>query len=95
MVRNMDETKGCEGIFALEVTSGKKKPGWFQKTLKESKEYVGDPKNFMRERKSPKSFSTYLAMVTGITDYEPTAFEETKNHQVWKDSMQEEYDSIM
>jgi hypothetical protein len=41
MVRSMDETEGHEGIAPQEVTSGKKKPRWFQKTLKEAKEYFG------------------------------------------------------
>jgi hypothetical protein len=34
-------------------------------------------------------------MVTSITDSEPTTFEQAAAQQVWRDAMQEEYDSIM
>jgi hypothetical protein len=45
MVRSMDETEGHEDTTPQEVTSGKKKLRWFQETLKEAKEYVGEPKS--------------------------------------------------
>jgi hypothetical protein len=44
------ETQRDEETTLPEVTSGKKKPRWFQETLKEAKEYVGDPQRLMRER---------------------------------------------
>jgi hypothetical protein len=75
MVIYMDETKGHEGTAPQEVTSGKKKPIWFQDTLKEAKEYVGEPHNLMRESIKPDRFGSYLAMVTSITDSKPTTFE--------------------
>ena len=49
----------------------------------------------MRESRAPERFGSYLAMVTSITDFEPTAFEQETDKQVWRDAMQEEYDSIM
>jgi hypothetical protein len=36
--RSMDETEGHEDTAPPEVTSRKKKPRWFQETLKEAKE---------------------------------------------------------
>jgi hypothetical protein len=63
--------------------------------LKEAKEYVGDPLRLMRESRAPERFGLYLAMVTSITDSKPTTFEQVVDQQVWRDAMQEEYDSIM
>jgi hypothetical protein len=63
--------------------------------LKEAKENVGEPQRLMRERRAPERFGSYLAMVTNITDSEPTTFEEEVYQQFWGDSMQEEYDSII
>jgi hypothetical protein len=63
--------------------------------LKEEKEYVGEPHRLMRESNAPERFGSYLTMVTSITDSEPTTFEQATDQQVWRDAMQEEYDSIM
>jgi hypothetical protein len=49
----------------------------------------------MRKRKAPKRFGAYLVMVTSITDFEPTTFEQATDQQVRKEAMHEEYDSIM
>jgi hypothetical protein len=43
-VRSMDEIEGHEGTAPREVTSRKRKLRWFYETLKEVKEYVGDPR---------------------------------------------------
>jgi hypothetical protein len=49
----------------------------------------------MRDSKAPERFSSYLAMVTSITNSELTTFEHAADQQVWRDVMQEEYDSII
>ena len=49
----------------------------------------------MRESKPPERFCSYIAMVSSIQEYEPSTFEEASSRQVWKDSMMEEYNSIM
>ena len=49
----------------------------------------------MRESRAPERIGSYLAMVTSITNSEPTTFEQEADQQVWRDAMQEEYDSIM
>jgi hypothetical protein len=54
VVRSMDETKENKGASPREVTLGKRKPRWFQETLKESKELIGEPQRLMRERKPPE-----------------------------------------
>jgi hypothetical protein len=70
----MDEAKENEDISPPEVTSGKKKSIWFQETLKEAKEQVGEPKRLMRESRALERFGSYLAMVNGITYFNPTNF---------------------
>jgi hypothetical protein len=50
------------------------KPRWFQQTLKEAKENVGEPKRQFRERIEPKRLESYFVMVTSITDPEPHTF---------------------
>jgi hypothetical protein len=82
MMRSMDETEGHEGIAPQEITSRKRKPRWFQETLKEAKELVGEPQRLMRESRAPKRSGLYLAMVTSITDSEPTTFEQAVDQQV-------------
>jgi hypothetical protein len=49
----------------------------------------------MRESRPPGIFGSYLAMVMSITDSEPTIFVQTADQQIWREAMQEEYDSIM
>jgi hypothetical protein len=72
--RSVDETKGHEETTPPEVTSGKKKSRWFQETLKEAKEYVGEPQRLMRESRALERFDSYFSMVTSITNFEPTTF---------------------
>ena len=42
----------------------------------------------------PKRYQGYLAAMSMIVQYEPETFEEVVKHQVWKDAMHEEYESI-
>jgi hypothetical protein len=53
------------------------------------------PKGSFRERKRPHKFSNYVALMSKIIDSKPSTFEEAAKHQVWKDAMMEEYESIM
>jgi hypothetical protein len=41
------------------------------------------------------SFPNYMALMSSIIDVEPSSFEEATDQQVWRDSMVEEYTSIM
>ena len=45
-----------------------------------------------RERKIPRSYSSYVALLCDIIDKEPSNYVEVKE---WKDAMIEEYQSIM
>jgi hypothetical protein len=77
------------------TTSGKKRPRWFQETLKEAIENVGEPKSQIRQRRPPVRLGAYLALVTTIRDIEPQTFAQAEDHQVWREAMVEEYDSIV
>ena len=61
-----------------EVSSGKRKPKWFQDTLREATSVVG-PKRKARESKPSKRFCSYMALVTSIVDSEPSSYEEAAN----------------
>ena len=58
-------------------------------------ETVGALKKQVRERKPPERFGGYIAMVTDIIEIEPSSYEEASTHSVWRESMVEEYASIM
>ena len=63
--------------------------------MKEADESVGPPKREVRKSKAPERFSSYLAQVTNLHEFERDNYEEASTHQVWRDAMMEEYNSIM
>ena len=58
-------------------------------------ERIVSPKGTFRERKRPHRFGGYVALMSNISDVEPSSFEEADKLQVWKDGMLEEYRSII
>jgi hypothetical protein len=78
-----------------ETTSERRKPKWLQDTLREAQGSVGNLRQAVRESKPPERFCSYIAMVSSIRESEPSTFEEASSRQVWRDSMMEEYNSIM
>jgi hypothetical protein len=88
-------TLGQRDLTSPLTTSGKRKPRWFQETLKEAIENVGEPKDQVRQRRPPVRLGAYLALVTTIRDSEPETFAQAVDHQVWREAMVEEYDSIV
>jgi hypothetical protein len=82
------------GVDDEEVPSGKRKPKWLQETLKEADDF-GGPKRATRESRPPERFCAHMAMVTSITESEPSSYEEAASQQVWREAMVEEYVSIM
>jgi hypothetical protein len=88
-------TLGQRGLTSPLTTSGKRRPRWFQETLKEARENVGKPKSQIRESRPPVRLGAYLALVTSIRDTEPQTFAQAVDHQVWGEAMVEEYDSIV
>jgi hypothetical protein len=67
-------TLGQRDLTSPLTTSGKRRPRWFQETLKEAKENVWEPKSQIRESRPPVRFGSYLALVTSITDTKPQTF---------------------
>jgi hypothetical protein len=56
---------------------------------------MGNSRKDVRESKPPEKVCNYIAMVRNIKEYEPYTFEEAAVRGVWRDSMMEEYSSIM
>jgi hypothetical protein len=83
------------GLTSPLTTSGKRRPRWFQETLKEAKENVGEPKSQIRESGPLVRLGAYLALVTSIKDSKPQTFAQAVDHQVWREAMVEKYDSIV
>ena len=77
-----------------DMTVSQKIPRWEQQTLQDAKGHEA-PHGTFRERKIPQRFSSYVALMSHIIDSEPTTYEDASRHQVWKDAMVEEYQSIM
>ena len=53
------------------------------------------PRGTFRESKKLNRYQGYLATMSTIVKSKPCTFEEDVKHQVWKDAMNKEYDSIM
>ena len=58
-------------------------------------ERYGAPDGMHRERKRPKPYNSYVALLCEIIDKEPSNYEEAAEKKEWKDAMIEEYQSIM
>ena len=84
-----------EESLRQDASSRKRKPSWLKELMKEAEESVGPPKREVRESRTPERFSSYMAQVTSLCDTVPDTYEEASAHQVWRDAMMEEYNSIM
>jgi hypothetical protein len=76
------------------MESVKRKPAWCQEILKEAEKHSA-PKGTFRERKKPDKYSGLIAHLNTVIDSEPSTFFNDSKHQVWKDAMNKEYDSIL
>ena len=72
----------------------KRKPTWARELIQDAERY-GAPEGSLRESKRPRTYSSYVALLSDIINAEPSSFEEVVGKQVWKDAMLEEYQSIM
>ena len=72
----------------------RKKPSWLRDTLEDAKNHMA-PRGTVRESKKRNRYQGYLVAMSTIIQFELGSFEETVKHQVWKDAMHEEYESIM
>ena len=65
--------------------SNKRRPSWLRDTLTYAKRHIS-PRGTFHESKKSNRYQGYLAAMSKIVQSE---------HQVWKDAMHEEYESIM
>jgi hypothetical protein len=77
-----------------DIIVGYKRHAWARQTLEEAEGHKS-PQGATRENKRQKIFSSYLSAMTHIIDSEPTCHGEASGEQVWKDTMTEEYQSIL
>ena len=77
-----------------EAVSGGRRPRWLQETLRDA-DVVVAPRTATRESRPPERFCSYVALATGISDSDPSSYEEEAIHKVWRDAIMEDYASIM
>ena len=77
----------------LEAPPVKRRPTWCRQILQEAEGHA-TPKGTFRESRKPQRFFGFSAQVDPVI-FEPSSFEEATKHQVWKDAMLEEYNSIL
>jgi hypothetical protein len=65
---------------SLEEPPAKRKPAWLKETMQEA-ERIATPKGTFRESKRPHRFGGYVALVSNISDSEPTLFEEATSYR--------------
>ena len=77
-----------------EPSSSRKRPSWLKGLLDDAEGHVAPWATF-RESKKPNRYQGYLTIMSTIIQNEPSSFSDAVKHQVWKDAMTEEYESIM
>ena len=77
-----------------EKNSYKRKPTWVREAILDAEKY-GTPEAIQRERKRPRPYSSYVALLCDIIDKEPSNYEEGAKKKEWKDLIIKEYQSIM
>lgn len=75
-------------------STSRKRPLWFKDILEDVERHIASRGTF-RESKKSKRYQGYLVAKSIIVQTESCTFEEDVKHQVWKDVMNEEYESIM
>lgn len=58
----------------------KKRPAWLRETLQEA-EWHSAPSGSIREKKRPRKFSSYSALLSNIIDSKPRSFDEANKLQ--------------
>ena len=72
----------------------KRKPAWVQEIIQGTERY-GVLEENLRERKRPRSYSSYVELLCDFINKEPSNYEEAAEWKEWKDAMIEEYQSII
>jgi hypothetical protein len=76
------------------MSTKKRRLAWACEIIQDADKY-GAPSGSFRERKKPRQYSSYMALLCDIIDAEPTCYEEATKNKIWKDAMIEEYQSII
>ena len=58
----------------------RKKPAWAREVIEEAKRH-GALEGTIRERKKPKSYPSYMALMSDLVDKEPTCFEKQQSRR--------------
>ena len=74
--------------------SNKRRPSWLRDTLQDAERHIALRGTFCGSKK-PNRYQGYLTAMSIIVQSELGSFEEVVKHQVWKDVMHEEYESII
>ena len=78
----------------VEMNTKKRRPAWAREIIQDVKNY-GAPDGSFRERKKPRAYSSDVALLCDIIDVDPAYYEEIIENKVWKDAMNEEYQSTV
>ena len=77
-----------------EMITHKRIPALSREIIQDAEKYNSLDGSF-RENKIPRPYSSYVELLCDISDEEPSSYEEAADKKLWKDSMIEEYQSIM
>ena len=71
-----------------------KRLSWLRDTFEDAEGHMA-PRGIFCESKKLSRYQGYLAAMSTIVQFEPRYFKEVVKHQVWKDAMDEDYESIL
>eukprot|EP00253_Pinus_taeda_P033927 PITA_33927 len=77
-----------------EPSSSRKRPSWLRGLLDDAEGHAA-PRGTFRESKKPNRYQGYLTIMSTIMQNKSSSFSDAVKHQVWKDAMTKEYESIM
>ena len=72
----------------IEVITYKRRPSWACEIIQDAEKY-GALDGSLRESKRPRTYSSYMALLSDIIDTKPFIYEEAVEKKVWKDMMLE------
>jgi hypothetical protein len=75
-----------EPQIPIETNTNKRIPTWACEIIQDVEKY-GATDGYFRERKKPRPYSSYVALLCDIIDVNPTYYEEVVGKKVWKGSM--------
>jgi len=91
---NVDEPMDPIDPLPHEPSSSKRRPSWLRETLEDAERNIA-PRGTFSERKKPNRYRGYLTAMSTIIQNELSSFEVVMKQHVWKDAINEEYESVM